>query len=73
MFKKEQTRWTFYKVKLVFECDFEIYWSLGPWNPWTLGSLDLGTGLWDLFPPPPPGLVWSDMVWDAGEGGVSDD
>ena len=34
-----------FRVKLVFECDFEISWSLGPWDPWTLGFLD-------LFPPP---------------------
>ena len=36
---------------------------LGPWDPWTLGPLDLGTlgpwnpwtlGLLDLFPPPTP-------------------
>ena len=49
------TRWTFFRVKLIFECEFEISWSLGPWdlgtpgpwNPWTLGLLD-------LFPPPTP-------------------
>ena len=49
------TRWTFFRVKLVFECEFEISWSLGPldlgtprpWNPWTLGLLD-------LFPLPTP-------------------
>ena len=35
------TRWTFFRVKLVFECDFEISWSLGPWDPWTFGLLDL--------------------------------
>ena len=35
------------RVKLVFECEFEISWSLGPWNPCTLGLLD-------LFPPPTP-------------------
>ena len=29
-----RTRWTFFRVKLVFE--FEISWSLGPWDPWTL-------------------------------------
>ena len=50
-----KTRWTFFRVKLVFECEFEISWSFGPWdlgtpgpwNPWTLGLLD-------LFPPPTP-------------------
>ena len=49
------TRWTFFRVKLVFECEFEISWSFGPWelgtpepwNPWTLGLLD-------LFPSPTP-------------------
>jgi len=36
------TRWTFFRVKLVFECEFEISWSLGP--------LDLGTlGPWDSW------------------------
>ena len=38
--KAEVTRWTFFRVKLVFECDFEIYRSLGPWDPWTL-NLDI--------------------------------
>ena len=45
------TRWTFFRVKLVFEFEFEISWSLGPWDlgttgpwdSWTLGPLDLGT------------------------------
>ena len=44
-----KTRWTFFRVKLVFECEFEISWSFGswdlgtpgPWNPWTLGFLYL--------------------------------
>ena len=40
-------RWTFFRVKLVFEFEFEISWSLGPWDPWTFGLLD-------LFPPPTP-------------------
>ena len=43
-----KTRWTFFRVKLVFECEFEISWFFGPWNlgtpgpwsPWTLGFLD---------------------------------
>ena len=36
------TRWTFFRVKLVFEFEFEISWSLGP--------LDLGTlGPWDSW------------------------
>ena len=50
---KFRTRWTFFRVKLVFECEFEISWSLGPsdlgtpepWNPWTLGLLDLLSSL----------------------------
>ena len=37
---KVVTRWTFFRVKLVFECEFEIF---GPWDPWTLEPLDLGT------------------------------
>ena len=38
----QETRWTFFRVKLVFECEFEIYWSFGP--------LDLGTlGPWDSW------------------------
>ena len=44
------TRWTFFRVKLVFECDFEIsevIGTLGPKDPWTLRP-------WDLFPPLPP-------------------
>ena len=27
-----QTRWTFFRVKLVFEFEFELSWSLGPWD-----------------------------------------
>ena len=38
----KSTRWTFFRVQLVFQCDFEISWSSGLW--------DLGT----LGPPPPP-------------------
>ena len=58
--QQRQTRWTFFRVKLVFECEFEITWSLGPWD---LRTLDLGThgpwnlrtlGLLDLIPPPTP-------------------
>ena len=34
------TRWTFFRVELVFECDFEISWTLDlgtrwPWDSWT--------------------------------------
>ena len=37
-----KTRWTFFRVKLVFEFEFEISWSLGP--------LDLGSsGPWDSW------------------------
>ena len=68
-----KTRWTFFRVKLVFECDFEIFWSLCPWDPWTFGLLD-------LFPPPlpphtssylllslPPTLsLWYGLVWGVG-------
>ena len=38
------TRWTFFRVKLVFECEFEISCSLGP--------LDLRMDLWTLGPLP---------------------
>ena len=34
-----KTRWTFFRVKLVFECDFEISWFLRPWDLGTLGPL----------------------------------
>ena len=48
-------RLTFFRVKLVFECDFEILWSLGSWDPGTVGPWDSWIlGLWDLFPTPPP-------------------
>ena len=32
-------RWTFFRVKLVFDCDFEISWFLGPLDLGTLGPL----------------------------------
>ena len=63
------TRWTFFRVKIVFECDFEISWTLGPWDPWTLGLLD-------LFPPPPPPPISSSysppLVWFGVGGGSFD-
>ena len=34
---KTETRWTFFRVKLVFECEFEISWSFGPWDLGTPG------------------------------------
>ena len=37
---QKYTRWTFFRVKLLFECDFKIFWSL---NLRTLGLLDFGT------------------------------
>ena len=43
------------RVKLVFECEFEKSWSLGPWDLRTPGPLNHWTlGLLDLFPPPTP-------------------
>ena len=42
------TIWTFFRVKLVFECNFEISWSLGPLDLWTLGPWDY----WTLGPLP---------------------
>ena len=48
--KNKITRWTFFRVKLVFECEFEISWSMGPLDLWTLGPLDLETlGPWDSW------------------------
>ena len=57
------TRWTFFRVKLVFKFELEISWSSGPldlltqrpWDSWTLG-------LCDLFPPPPPPLIASSFT-----------
>ena len=57
----------------VFECGFEISWSLGPLDPWTLGLLELfppptsNTSSYILLPPPvsssySPPLVWFGMV-----------
>ena len=37
------TRWTFFRVKLIFEYDFEISWSLGPRDPWTFKLWNLWT------------------------------
>ena len=57
--RQSSTRWTFFRVKLVFEYEFGISLSLGRWDPRTLGPLDLGTFrpwdswtsslLWHLF------------------------
>ena len=66
-------------IWIVFKYDFEISWSLCPWDPWNFGLLD-------LFPPrlplhtsshlllslPPTLLHWYGLVW-GGEGGVSFD
>ena len=47
--KKWRTRWTFFRVKLIFEYDFEISWFFGPWHHGSLGHWDIGTlGHWDL-------------------------
>ena len=55
-----ETRWTFFRVKLVFEFEFEISLSLGPLDLWTQRPWDSWTiGLWDLFPPIPPLLISS--------------
>ena len=43
------TIWTFFRVKLVFECDLRYLGRLGPWDLWTLEPLDTGT----LGPPRP--------------------
>ena len=74
------TRWTFFRVKLVSECDFKISWSLGPWDLGTLGPLSsllqhliLPLTPSDLLWPPPvtssysPPFVWFGM---GGVGGL---
>ena len=76
---RNQTRWTFFRVKLVFECEFEISWSLGPWdlgtpgpwNPWTsslhqhLLILPLRSS-YLLLSLPPTLLLWYGLVRKAG-------
>ena len=74
------TRWTFYRVKLVFECDFEISWSLEPWDLGTLGPLDSWTSYllqhllilpltssYLLLYLPPTLLLWYGLVMGGGE------
>ena len=61
---------TFFRVKFVFECDFEISWTLGPGDPGTLGLLDTFPLPSSLFPPPTPPIS-SSYVWY--EGGLSCD
>ena len=46
------TRWTFFRVKLVFECEFEISWSLGLWDLGTPGPLH-SSNTSSYFPLPP--------------------
>ena len=72
---KSITRWTFFRVKLVFECDFEISWSLGPLDLGTLGPLpSSNTSSYLLSHPPFTSsylfllLSFFSMVW-YGEGG----
>ena len=44
------TRLTFFRVKLVFECEFKISCFLELWDLGTLGPLGLGTlGPWDSW------------------------
>ena len=77
----EGTRWTFFRVKLVFECEFKISWSLGPLNLGTLGPLDSWTpsllqhflilpltSSYLLLSLPPTLLLWYGLV--MGGGGV---
>ena len=58
------TRWTFFRVKLVFERDFERSWSLGLLNPWDHGCL----GPWDpwILGPWNLEIVWYDLVGRVG-------
>ena len=58
---KYSARWTFFRVKLVFECDFEISWSLRPWDLGTLGPLSSSYLFLLLFS--------FGMVWYGGRGG----
>ena len=67
------TRWTFFRVKLVFECDFEMSWSLCPLDPRTFGLLDLfpppllpHTSSYLLLSLPPTLLLWYGLVWGRG-------
>ena len=71
-----RTRWTFFRVKLVCECEFEISWSLGPLDLGTLGPLPTSNTSW-YFPLHPltssyPFLLLSffGMVWLWGGEGV---
>ena len=64
--KWNQTRWTFFRVKLVFECDFEISWSLRPWDLGTLGPLSSSTTSSYFLLPPPTLLLWYGLVWGGG-------
>ena len=81
-----KTRWTFFRVKLLFEFDFEISLSLGPldlgtpgpWNPWTLGLLDLlptltipHTSPYILLYPPISSSYSPPLVWLCGRGVVT--
>ena len=74
------------RVKLVFECEFEISWSLGPLDLGTLGPWDSWTSSllqhllilplrssYLLLPLPPTLLLWYGLVRGGGGGGVSCD
>ena len=71
------TRWTFFRVKLVFEYDFEISWSFGLWNPWTFRPRECqfftSSLLHHLLILLPTsfllvwfGKVWYGLVWGGG-------
>ena len=66
------TRWTFFRVKLVFECESEISCSLGPWNPWTSSLLQHLliiplTSSYLLLSLPPTLLLWYGLVMGGVE------
>ena len=70
------TRWTFFRVKLVFECEMRYlgFWTLGPLDLWTLGplpSFNISSYLllnlfYILLSLPPTLLLWYGLVWGGG-------
>ena len=64
--QKTKTRWTFFRVKLVFKCDFETSWSLRPFWPWDFLQTPFTSFL-------PPSISYCLLVWLGGGEGVSND
>ena len=76
---QNKTRWTFFRVKLVLECEFEISGSLGPldlgtlgpWDSWTSSLLQHLlilplTSSYLLLSLPPTLLLWYGLVMGGG-------